>query len=248
MRRPSSSWCSIHESTEPSGSEESRSSTSPIAACSAAAASSAGACFAGSPSKFASPGIRPSFQLRMSCHGTSSSPSMKQSERTLIGSAYSRNRSASPRSTSPSSSSSASRGIIPWVRPRRRGAERHLGDRPDPPLLRPFHAEHVLAHRAVQRRGLGRGGERLGVAGDALHVVVAGDEPEADGRHEAHGFLVAQACVGRVWVALERLQGDRLADRHRNPRSPSRPLAGTGILCPNDRTAQTSVPADTVHT
>ena len=41
---------------------------------------------------------------------------MKQSERTLIGSAYSRNRSASPRSTSPSSSSSASRGIMPWVR------------------------------------------------------------------------------------------------------------------------------------
>ena len=109
-------------------------------------------------------------------------------------------------------------------------AERHLGDRPDPPLLRAFHAEHVLAHRAVQRRGLGRGGERLGVGRHALHVVVAGDEPEADGRDEAHGLLVAQACVDRVGVALERLQRDRLADRHRC-RRPLRARSQEGVFC-----------------
>ena len=49
----------------------------------------------------------PSFHRRMSCHGTSSSPSMNRSDRTLIGSPYSRNRSTSPRPAKPSISSPA---------------------------------------------------------------------------------------------------------------------------------------------
>ena len=46
----------------------------------------------------------------------SSSPSRKRSDRTDIGSQYSRNRSARPRAAKPSISSCASRGIMPCVR------------------------------------------------------------------------------------------------------------------------------------
>jgi hypothetical protein len=81
---------------------------------------------------------------------------MNLSERTLIGSANSVNRSISL-------------GLEPvdqLVRERRdhalrplldvSGAERRLDDAPDPLLVRTLRAEHVHAHRAVQRRGVGR--------------------------------------------------------------------------------------------
>jgi hypothetical protein len=79
---------------------------------------------------------------------------MKQSDRTLIGSAYSWNRSASPRSTKPidqfvgQARDHALRAFLDVA-----GAEGHVRDRPDPPLLGALHAEHVLAHRAVELEG-----------------------------------------------------------------------------------------------
>ena len=116
MPSPPSSWRIIHESTDPSGSRSRRSITRSIASPSSALARSAGTCFSRSPSKFARPGIIPSFHRRMSSHGISSSPSMNCSERTDIGSQYSVNRSTSPRPANPSTSSCASLGIMPCVR------------------------------------------------------------------------------------------------------------------------------------
>ena len=58
----------------------------------------------------------PAFQRLRSSHGTSSSPSMNRRDRIDIGSANSRNRSASPRAANPSISSWASLGIMSPVR------------------------------------------------------------------------------------------------------------------------------------
>ena len=110
-----------------------------------------------------------------------------------------------------------------------------LGDGTEPRLLRTLHAQHVLAHRAIQGRRRGGGGEHLGREVDMAHVLVPGDEPQSDRGHPADGFVLAERSVDRIGVTLERLERDGLPDRHRLlPRRPLRiaPRSATGYFVP----------------
>ena len=138
----------------------------------------------------------PWFHRRMSSHGTSSSPSMNRSDRTDIGSQYAVNRSTSPRSANPSTSSCASFGIIPCVRSStsrgRKGASvirrmRCWSGPSEPSMFVP-----IVRFRVD---GVGRGREHLGRQVHLAHVVVAGHQPQLHGGHPADGLLLPEPCV-----------------------------------------------------
>jgi hypothetical protein len=122
-------------------------------------------------------------------------------------------------------------------------AERRLDDPADPLLIRPFRAEHVHAHRPIQRGGLGRRREQLRREVDVPDVVVPGDEPELHGRHPAHRLIVSETRVDRVRVALELLERNGVADAHRSTEARAEysetgseiPLSSTGPIDSNVR-------------
>ena len=68
------------------------------------------------------------------------------------------------------------------------------------------------AERPVDRRVVELGGEQLRMGADEIHILVAGDEPQADRRDEADRSLPAQPCVDRVRIVLQRGHGDRFGE------------------------------------
>src|SRR6185503_1797911 len=88
------------------------------------------------------------------------------------------------------------------------------GDASDAFLVRARGAEHVAAHRPVQRGGIGLRGEELRRQVYEPDVVVAGDEPQLDRRHPRDRLLLAQAHVDRIGITLQLRQRDRLTERH----------------------------------
>ena len=162
-----------------------------------ALAVSADACFSGSPSKLARPTIMPAFQRLRSSHGTSSSPSMKRSDRIDIGSASSGTGRPRPAPRTRRSARARAGGSCRRCAPRPRAGGTAPRRPADAFLVRALRAEHVLAHRAVERRGVGLGREHLGRLVDVLHVLEPRHQPQLDRGDPRDGLVVAQARVDR---------------------------------------------------
>lgn len=68
------------------------------------------------------------------------------------------------------------------------------------------------AERAVNRRIIKLGREQFRVGADELHVVIAGDKPQANGRDETHRRLPPQARIDRIRIVLEFFHGHRFGE------------------------------------
>ena len=148
-----------------------------------------------SPSKFARPSIRPSFQARMSCHGdlveAEHEPQGSHAHRVAV---RAEQVGLTPVAVEPVDQlvrelgDHALRSILDVAR-----AERRLDDRADPALCSgPSDPSMFTPIVRLSVEGPVAAVNELGVQVHRADVVVAGHEPELDGRHPAHRLLLAE--------------------------------------------------------